>query len=507
MTAGDPSLSTTLYAPPAMTVRTLTTLEGTPADHDAWIRAAGEFVRAHLEALERAPAGGLVGPDAHRRARELSPPIGDAPLPGGIERALAIVGDAAALALTAAGPGYLAYIPGGGLPLAAIADLVAGACNRFTGASAAAPGFCRLEADVLTWLAGHFGYGPAARGLFTSGASIANLAAIVAAREHHLGDGADLRRAVAYTSSQAHHSVAKALRLAGVPAANLRRVAVDRDLRVDVPALDAAIARDRAAGLAPFLVVANAGATNTGAVDPLPALADLAAARGLWLHADAAYGGAFVLCPEGRRRLAGLDRADSIAFDPHKGLFLPYGTGCLLVADGDRLARAHAADAAYLQDLEDAPGLAPPSPADLGPELSRPFRGLRLWLPLMVHGAGPFRDALAEKLDLAAALHRALADRIAAGAPLELAAPLALSVVTFRPSRRPGEPLSAWNQRAAALLAAIHRRGRVHLSSTLLPVDDGDAATLRACVLSFRTHRDRIDALLEDLDAALAERP
>ncbi len=480
------------------------TLEGSALDHAAWLRAAADFVQEHLAGLAQAPAHGLLGAPAHRRARELAPPIPEAPLPGGMDHALALLREAATLSLTASGPGYLAYVPGGGLPLAAIADLLAGACNRFSGTSAAAPGFCRLEADVLDWLAREFGYGPDARGLLTSGGSIANLAAIVSARHHHLGDDADLRLAVAYTSSEAHHSVAKALRLAGLPPRALRQLPVDRHLRIDPAALVAAIADDRRAGRRPFLIIAAAGTTNTGAVDPFPELAAIARREGLWLHADGAYGGAFALCDEGRRRLVGLHLADSITIDPHKGLFLPYGTGCLLVADGERLARAHGGGAAYLQDLE-AGDLAPPSPSELGPELSRPFRGLRLWLPLMVFGAGAFRQALTEKLALAAALHAAIAARIAGGAPLELAAPPHLSVVAFRPARRPGEPLAAWNRRGADLLAAIHRPGRVLLSSTLLPGDDGPAYTLRACVLSLRTHRDRIDALLADLDRALAE--
>ncbi|MCB9701302.1 MAG: aminotransferase class V-fold PLP-dependent enzyme [Myxococcales bacterium] len=481
-------------------------LEGTPREREAWLAAAAAFVREQLDSLEDAPAQGLVGAEANRRARELSPPIAEAPLEGGLEGALAILRQAIPLSLNAAGPGYLAYIPGGGLPLAAIAELIAGATNRYTGTAAPAPALCRLEADVLAWLAREFGYGPDARGLLTSGGSIANLTAIVTARVHAFGDDGDYRRAIAYTSSQAHHSVAKALRLAGIPAANLRLVEVDEALELRPAALRAAIAADRQAGARPFLVIAAAGTTNTGAVDPLPELAAICRAEGLWLHVDGAYGGAFALSPRARARLAGIDRADSITFDPHKGMFLPYGTGCLLVADGQRLARAHAGGGDYLQDLaslEDE-GEAP-SPSAYGPELSRSFRGLRLWLPLIVHGAAAFRDALDEKIELAAAIEAGLRARIAAGAPLEIPTPTRLSVVAFRLRRRPGEAADAWDRRNLALLAGINRRQSVHLSSTRLPIPGGSITTLRACVLSFRTHRPRIDRLLADLDAALAD--
>jgi aromatic-L-amino-acid decarboxylase len=255
-------------------------------------------------------------------------------------------------------------------------------------------------------------------------------------------------------------------------------------------------------------VVAAAGTTNTGAVDPLPALAELCAARSLWLHVDAAYGGAFVLTGRGRARLAGIERADSIAFDPHKGMFLPYGTGCLLVREGEALRRAHHLGAEYLQDLTAGSDEVSFSPSELGPELSRDFRGLRLWLPLMLHGAGAFRAALDEKLDLAARFTAGLDALIAGGVPLEIVARPQLSLVTFRLARRPAEPLAAWNDRNRAFLAAINARQRVHLSSTLLPAPPvtgsapGAAFTLRVCVLSFRTHQRHIDRCLEDVAAA-----
>jgi aromatic-L-amino-acid decarboxylase len=479
-------------------------LEPPRAVQEAWLAALSRFVFDHLEGLEQAPASGPIGAAGAQIAAQVSRPIPEEPLPGGIDEVIRLLDQAAAASLTAPGPGYLAYIPGGGIYGAALADFVADCLNRYTGLSTPSPALHRLEADVLGWLCRSFGYGPEARGLLTPGGSLATVSAVVAARHAHFGDSGDFRRATAYTSSQAHHSVWKAIRLAGIPAANVRFIDVDADFRLRPEALAAAVAEDRRQGNAPFLAIAAAGTTNTGAVDPLGPLAALCAREELWLHVDAAYGGAFVLCDEGKRRLAGLEQADSITFDPHKGMFLPYGTGCLLVRDGQKLRAAHQVSAEYLQDLTGGDqGPVSWSPAELGPELSRDFRGLRLWLPLMLHGAGAFRDALAEKLALAAHFADGIDRLIAGGAALEIVARPQLSLVAFRAARRPAEPLAHWNQRNAALLAAINGRQRVHLSSTLLPVADGAAFTLRVCVLSFRTHRRHIDRCLEDLAASV----
>lgn len=476
-------------------------LEPDAGTRGAWMEEVAEQVLELLRTIPERPAKGKVGAEGQRLAEAARAPISERPLEGGMTRALELIAASMDAALETAGPGYLAYVPGGGLYTAGLADLLADVGNRFTGYAMAAPGWVRLEQDVLDWLAGEFGYGSEARGLLTSGSSMANFTALVTARHHHFGDCGDYSRAVIYTSTQAHHSVAKAARMVGIPAANLRAVAVDELFRLDLRALAEQLEADRHRGLRPFCVVAASGTTNTGAVDPLPGLAELCAREDLWLHVDGAYGGAFVLCASGRARLQGIAAADSLCFDPHKGMFLPYGTGCLLVREGHRLAAAHMGEADYLRDFDPSET---PSPAQLGPELSRPFRGLRLWLPLMVHGAQAFRDALEEKLALAQLCADGLERRVAAGAPLELVARPQLSTVVFRLRRGEGEALADYNQRNAALLAGINDRARAYLSSTLLPVEDGAAVSLRVCVMSFRTHRERIEALLEDLDAALA---
>jgi len=468
-----------------------------------WLDAATEAVRRHLAALPTAPARGDVGAAGLATADAVSVPIPETPLEGGLPAVLERIERAAGAALGTPGPGYLAYIPGGGLPSAAIASLIADAYNRYTGLTAAAPALVRLEADVLAWLAEQFGYdSQRARGLVTSGGSLANFSALVTARHAAFGDSGDFSRAVVYGSSQAHHSVAKAAMLAGIPKTGIVDVALDERCRLDAADLDRRVRADLDAGRKPFAIVSAAGTTNTGALDPLVAIDEVARTHGLWHHVDAAYGGSFVLCEEGKRLLAGIDRADSITFDPHKGMFLPYGTGCLLVKDGAALRRAHGAAAAYLQDFDafERDGEAP-SPAEYGPELSRPFRGLSLWLPLLLHGARAFRDASAEKLELARRFHRGLVRLVADGAPIEIVDAPQLSVVPFRLARRPQEALSAWNERNAQWLAAINDRLHVYLSSTNLPVADGNAFTLRVCVLSFRTHETHVDAALDDLAA------
>ena len=473
----------------------MTSFEPDRSTLEAWLQRLATLALDHVEGLEQAPASGAMGADALEVAARVSTPIPEAPLPGGLDRIAELLELATTAGLGTAGPGYLAYIPGGGLPSAALAEMVAALINRYTGVSAASPALCRLESDVLTWLAREVGYADGARGLLTSGGSLANFSAVVTARHARLGEDGDYRRAMVYISSQAHHSVSKSVALAGIPARNVRAVEVDHRLRMDVGSLRQAVEADLGAGARPFLVVSAAGTTNTGAIDPLPEIGEVCRRHGLWHHVDGAYGGAFVLCPEGRRRLQGIAQADSVTLDPHKGMFLPYGTGCLLVRDGAQLRAAHQAHAVYLQDFEQLDrSTEAPSPSDHGPELSRPFRGLRLWLPLMLHGAAAFRAALEEKLELAAAL----ATQLRHIPCVEVVDEPQLSVVPFRLRVRPGESVSSHDGRNRQWLAAINEQANVHLSSTSLPVQGTEVLTLRACVLSFRTHRPRIDALLRD---------
>lgn len=460
-------------------------------------RAIMQLVEEHLSALETQPCGGLSEAISFERARALNLPISDDPIEGGLTRIQEVLRQGVEASLPTSGAGYLAYVPGGGLVAAAFADLFSNTVNRFTGLGSAAPFFCRLEADVLSWLAAEFGYGAKARGLLTSGGSMANFSAVVTARSTKLDEQVDLRTVTVYASSQVHHSAGRSVTLAGIPRSGLRTVPVDADMRMDPVALEEMIKADKGEGRRPFLVLASAGTTNTGAIDPLVEISDVCRRLDLWLHVDGAYGGAFVLCAEGKRRLAGIERADSIVFDPHKGMFLPYGTGCLLVRDGSHLRNAHRESAEYLEDFKHGDDAKIPSPTEYGPELSRDFRGLRIWLPLMIHGARQFRDALSEKLSLAEELFvgvRRLQDE---GHDLEVCGPPQLSTVAFRRPPRLGEAAAATDRRNEELLKRINDSGRVFLSTTRLPASEGPLLTLRACILSFRTHAAEVAALLE----------
>jgi aromatic-L-amino-acid/L-tryptophan decarboxylase len=388
-----------------------------------------------------------------------------------------------------AGPGYLAYIPGGGILHTAVADFIADGVNRYVGVFAAAPGLAQIEANVVRWFGDIIGYPATARGFLTTGGSLANFSALVTARRERLPD--DFLVGTIYASDQTHHSVAKAAMLAGFPESSVRSVPADSMFRIRLDLLEQAVARDRATGRLPFLVVGNAGTTNTGAVDDLEGLADFCAREGLWLHVDAAYGGFFLLTERGRKVLKGIERSDSVVLDPHKGLFLPYGTGSLLVRDGDALRRAHALSADYMPTMQDDPDLVDFNL--LTPELSRGWRGLRVWLPIAMHGIGPFRRNLAEKL----ALTQWATDELRKIPRIEILAEPQLSIVAFRLAL-PGRDPAAVNEANRRFLEAINSRKRVYLTGTML----GEVFALRICILSFRTHADRMREGMEDIRAA-----
>ncbi len=387
-------------------------------------------------------------------------------------------------------PGYLAYIPGGGLFPAALADFIADTTNRYTGIWQAAPALVQLEANALDWLREWMGFPEGTRGVFTAGGSMATFNAVLCAREKYLG--ADIRRGVLYTSDQAHHCVIKSAKLAGIMPDRVRSIASDSGFHLPVGALHEAMAQDRRDGLLPFMVVSNAGTTNTGAVDPLDSIADACATGDLWHHVDGAYGAFFQLCDDTRAVLRGLDRADSLTLDPHKGLFMPYGTGALLVRDGAMLRAAHEATADYLPEM--------PSPAEFydpsqhGPDLSRGFPGLRMWLTIKLYGADAFRAALTEKRALALDAYA----RVGQLPHVVMDAAPELSLFPFHLSW-PGATLAQEDAATRELMLATSQRGRVMISGAVA----GGRYVGRVCVLSFRTHARQIDDLVEDLTAAI----
>ncbi len=465
------------------------TLELSSEELRRLIESATERILAYIESLPRQPSASPEG--GADLARSLSEPLPESGRPA--EELLDLLFQRVIpKGFNTAGPGYLAYIPGGGIPHAAVADLIADATNRYVGVFAAAPGLAQIETNVVSWFCQIAGYPTTARGILTTGGSLANFSAVVTARRERLPD--DFLSGTIYASDQVHHSIQKAAMLAGFPEGNVREIPSDERFRIRPESLAQAVAADRAAGLTPFLVVGNAGSVNTGAVDDLAALADLAQRERLWFHVDGAYGGFFLLTERGRARMAGVERSDSITLDPHKSLFLPYGMGSLLVRDGDALKRAHALSAVYLPSMQEDPDLVDFN--QISPELSRSWRGVRVWLPFKMHGVAPFRRNLDEKLDLA----QWAADELRRIPGVEILAEPQLSIVAFR-WMPPGAGAETANRVNHDLMDRINGRKRIYLTGTML----GDRFAIRICVLSFRTHLDRMREGMDDIRAAVEE--
>jgi len=385
--------------------------------------------------------------------------------------------------INAASGGHMGYIPGGGIYPSSLGDFLADVTNRYSGVSFASPGGAKMEQQLVKWMAELVGFPAGSGGDLTSGGSIANLTAIVTARETMDIRARDIERSCIYMTADAHHCIDKSLRAAGLAECKKHRVPMDDHFRMDVSALEQLIREDKAAGLRPWLITASAGTTDTGAIDPVGAIAELAEQHDMWLHVDAAYGGFFLLCEEGRQVLRGLDKAHSIVLDPHKGMFLPYGSGAVLVRDVKWLAQSQAYQADYMQDVTAEEGHY--SPADLSLELSRPFRGLRFWLPLKLFGLAPFRAALAEKIWLARYFH----EQLEKTPGWEVGPYPELSVATFRFVPEQGDA-NVFNER---LVEAVQADGKVFISSTQI----NGKFVLRLAVLHFRTHLDRVDYVLE----------
>lgn len=477
-------------AKPTATIPADTSLELSPRQMKDLLDAVRDRVVEHVSSLPAQPAADVAGSEELARALfEPEPPEAGIPAAEILDL---LFTRAIPKSFNTAGPGYLAYIPGGGVFSSAVADLVSGVTNRYVGVWQAAPALVQLETNVVRWLCGIVGLPAGSGGYLATGGSLATFTAVVAARREKLP--ADFLKGTLYVSDQTHHAVTKAASLAGFPPENVRAVPSDGRFRVRVDLLAGLVAADREAGFTPFFVCGNAGTTNTGAVDDLGALADLCTQEQLWYHVDAAYGGFFLLTERGRKTMSGIERADSVVLDPHKGLFLPYGTGALLVRDAEVLRRAHATGADYLPHMQEDPGFV--DYCEISPELSRAYRGLRVWLPVKLHGLGAFRRNLDEKLDLA--LHATRELKSMPG--IEIVAEPQLSIVAFR-LVRPGLDDETLNRLNRDLIERVNARQRVHISGTVL----GGSFVLRICVLSFRTHIERLDEGLEDIRAALAD--
>ncbi len=392
--------------------------------------------------------------------------------------------------LNPASGGHLAYIPGGGVLPSSLGDLLAAVTNRYAGVAFANPGAVALEHFLIRWMTELFGFPKTTGGNLSSGGSIANLIAITTARDALNLRPSDYERLVIYGSERMHHCLHKALRIAGLGFSPLREIELDHRQRMIPEVLEAQIIQDRTDGLTPFLIIGSAGTTDTGSIDPLDALADIAERQHLWFHIDAAYGGFFYLVPELKSRLSGISRAHSLVIDPHKGLFLPYGTGAVLIRDIQQLHASQYYQANYMQDAAMADlGW---SPADLSPELTKHFRGLRMYFALKMFGIDQFRNALKEKIVLCQYFHHAIHEL-----GFEVGPYPELSVTHFRWAP-PGVDPNKVNRR---IMDLVHADGRVFLSSTTL---DGQI-WIRLAVLSFRTKLRHITMTLDLLRETLTQ--
>ncbi|HEX6683532.1 MAG TPA: aminotransferase class V-fold PLP-dependent enzyme [Candidatus Limnocylindrales bacterium] len=397
-------------------------------------------------------------------------------------------------------PRFFGYVSAPGTAVASVADLLASALNSNLTAWRSAPAPTELEHVTIDWIKQALGFHPAGAGLLLSGGSMANLCGLVAARHRRCGaavaeHGAAIhpKPLTVYASADAHHSIHKAASLIGIGRANVRAVALDDRYRMDVADLIRQVEADRANGADPLCVVATAGTVVTGAVDPLAEIAAVARDQNLWLHVDACYGGFAALAPSAKAKqlFAGIDAADSVALDPHKWLYLPAGCGCLLYRDPAEVRGAFALDADYTRIAQSETF----AWWDYGPELSRRFRALKVWMTIAHVGATALGDAIESNLDCA----RYLAELIDQSDDFEMLAPVGLSIFCFRylPRPRPADESVLDHLNEQIMLQVQHDGGSYLTNATV-----SGRFALRGCVLNYRTTRQDMEVLLDDVRRA-----
>ena len=397
----------------------------------------------------------------------------------------------------AAHPRCFGYVSSPGTPVAAMGSMMAAAFNINLTGWRSAPAAAEMELLCIRWIQEMLGYPAGGAGLLVSGGSMANFAGIAAARSakapgNVVQDGMGGARMRLYASQEAHFCIRKAAGMLGIGAANLRSVKTGPDLRMDLADLDRLVRQDREEGHLPFCVVASAGTAGTGAFDPIAPIADLAHAHNLWLHVDGAYGGFAALAPSARAFFAAIGEADSVALDPHKWLYLPVGCGCILYRDPAAARAAFGENAEYVRvvGLRDDEAFAF---WDYGPELSRPFRALDLWLLLKSVGTLAIGEAIENNIACA----KYFADLVKATEDFEMLAPVDLSIFCFRyhPRGFAGD-LDSLNER---VMLEVQRSGGSYLSNTRVR----GAFALRGCVLNYRTTKRDMEILLDDVRQAV----
>jgi len=384
--------------------------------------------------------------------------------------------------LKPASGGHVGYIPGGGIFTSALGDYLAAISNEYAGIYYGSPGAVTMENELVNWLKGIFKFPDTAVGNLTSGGSIANLIALTSARDAHQIKGERIEKSVVYLSPQVHHCVLKALRIIGLEDVIIRKLSLDKNFKIDTKELEQQINADLLMGLHPFCIIGSAGTTDTGAVDPLEDLGKLSKKYNTWFHIDGAYGGFFILVDAKKDLFKGIEMADSLVIDPHKGLFLPYGLGAVLVKNKEAVYKSHHYFANYMQDAFNDDIV---NPADVSPELTKHFRGLRLWLPLKLHGIEPFAACLEEKLVLTEYFRNQL---IGIGFNVGPIPDLSVSYFWY-----PTDDKTIQNKFNETLMEKIHQDGSVFLSSTTI----NNNFVIRMAILSFRTKKETIDKAID----------
>jgi aromatic-L-amino-acid decarboxylase len=466
-----------------------------PADWDAFRRVLHDAVDGivdDLAGLRDEPAWRPVPGAVKRSLREPLPRAGEP-----IESTVATFDDLVRPYSTGnRHPRFFGWVHGAGTAAGVLAEMLAAGMNANVGGREHAAVY--VERQVIAWFRELFGFPRDASGILTSGTSMGNLLAVTAARDAALGPGARGcgiagARLTAYAARGVHDCVAKALRIAGIGTDALRLIDVDERLAMDLGALRARIAADRAAGDQPFLVVGTAGSVDTGAFDPLNALADICAEQRLWLHVDGAFGALAAASPAHAHLVRGIERADSLAFDAHKWLHAPYGVGCVLFRDEHVHRTAFTSDPAYLARSSHGTAAGAPWFADYGLELSREFRALKVWFTLRHFGVDRLGASIARTCELATML----GERIVADSDFELLAPVALNVVCFR-YRTPGLGERELDRLNAEIAIDVQESGAAVVSTTRI----GGRNVLRACVINHRTREEDLAIVLAAVRSA-----
>ncbi|MBN2910192.1 aminotransferase class V-fold PLP-dependent enzyme [Polycladomyces sp. WAk] len=384
-------------------------------------------------------------------------------------------------------PRFFAFVPGPSNYIGTLATFLASGLNVFAGTWLEASGPAQVERVTVDWIARLFGLPKTAGGLFVSGGSMANLTALAVARQVKLGGPSE--RATVYFSDQTHSSVERALKILGFRQEQIRRIPSDEAFRLSAPELEVQIQKDRSQGKQPFCVIANAGTTNTGAVDPLETLVKICNREGLWLHADGAYGAPAILSDQGRKLLKGIESVDSLTIDPHKWLFQPYDTGCILVRDSQHLKMTFHILPEYLRDVEGKETEV--NFCDYGIELTRSFRALRLWMSFKMFGIESFRRAVSHGLEMAETAEKTLRRSLY----WDVVSPAQLGVVTFRfaPDSMHEEMIDKVQQQ---IVNRMIREGYAMVSTTELK----GRTVLRLCTINPRTTKEDIQNTIQKME-------